>query len=232
MLDPYYVIPAAGASSRYVLAGYTTPKPFLYTESPDFRLKRMMINQVINSVPVFHRDVFVGLPANGARFYDSVDTDHTIPIELTKGHADSVRQILDVIQPGSNRPIIVLDCDMILSMDDIRICADLLRVFKLATAVTVNHDPNAARVDKVPYPELFEEKKPISRYAIVSLRGFQNGQLLHENLRKICGVHPESSLTSAMNRTHGLKFAWELHQPFFDLGTPERAEQAKVEIFE
>jgi NDP-sugar pyrophosphorylase family protein len=154
-----------------------------------------------------------------------------IHIEKTTGQADTIYQTVKNFMPTT--PVIVADCDMILSLEDMVTIRKLLGIYDMVVAVTETFDPNASRVDQVPHPNRFVEKEPISQWGIVGVRAFNKAYLLKDALLttlndcKHRGVEPYISM--AMNYYPGTRYAYVV-RGFQDWGTPERLKESGAEI--
>lgn len=238
MSDLWIVVPAAGKSRRFQEAGYSTYKPLLMIKNRIGETRTMM-SHVLTPVMDYlynpktdertpYKDVIVGLPSDshppctGLQYYQ---------IEKTAGQADTVYQMIQDLPQED--PILILDCDMVLQTEDISRLVDLIKVYDVAIAVTETFDPNASRVDQIPYPTRFVEKEPISNYGIVGARAFRNIGNLKSALRrtieryKVLGQEPYLSV--AINHYPGTKFAHLITQ-YEDWGTPERIKESGAEI--
>lgn len=248
MSKVWIIIPAAGKSQRFIDAGYTKIKPLLELEAPDGK-KDWMMNFVEDSVPKGYTRI-IALPEGlkfsseelgGMTLWECLESTlnmvedrqfekHWIQyIERTKGQADTIYQVTRHLPQDDS--CLILDCDMILKTRDIQQLIDLLQVFDVTIAVTESFDPNASRIDQIPFPRKFVEKEPISQYAIVGARGFRSIDKLGLALEKTldeCG-DKEPYLSMAINNYEGSKFALMITE-FTDLGTPKRIEEAGWKI--
>lgn len=234
MSKPWIVIPAAGESRRFKEAGFSTPKPFLVLEDPS-GMQTEMLRHVLLSLPMpYDSRVIVGTTEPMG------DLPHVV-IPHTRGQADTVYQMVKTL-PSAD-PVLVLDCDMLLRTEDITALLHLLTVYDMVTAVAETFDPNASRVDRVPFPTRFVEKQPISQWGMVSGRGFKKcGELAHALQTELatCAIRvalsqghvisqQEPYLSSAMNLYNGTKYAHVITE-YVDLGTPQRVEEAQWKI--
>lgn len=223
MSDLWVVVPAAGQSRRFREAGYHTPKPLLRIENTD-GLTASMIMHVLSSLPPTGdktRDerILVGLPE---------DVDILVPfypyrlIPKTLGQADTVYQLIQEL-PGEDS-VLVLDCDMILDPLDIEALMHAVELYDVAIAVTTSFDPNASRVDQVPFPTRFVEKEPISQYAIVGARAFKSIDLLRKALKRTIdrykSLGQEPYLSVVINHYPGVKYTHQITK-YTDWGTPQ-----------
>lgn len=229
MSKTWVVIPAAGESRRFKTEGYRLPKPVLLISWQGKILS--MVEHVIASLPSGEFEVVVVLPrgVDGPRSLQrSASVGH---IRLTNGQADTVLQIVRDL-PTKDK-VLVMDCDMILRSEDIFHVHHSLWAFDLTVAVTKTFDPNASRVDRIPHPELFVEKEPISEWGIVGLRGFRDVGCLTQALETTiltCNRHrTEPYLSMAMNYYPGTRYAHQIFD-YQDWGTPERLRQTGAYI--
>jgi hypothetical protein len=216
------LIPAAGSSVRYQKAGYSQPKQTLVIRHN--RVIKTMLAHVEDTVIGF--DIMIGLRADS---YPPKDIrGEIIPIEETKGQSDTLFQMVRFVPDG--RPVLVLDCDMLLEPADILQLDLLLCSWDVAVAVTKTFDPNASRIDTFPYPTWFVEKEPISEYGIVGARAFRSKSKLYTALSKqLSQTMTEPYLSTAINFYDGKKIALEINK-FSDWGTPERLAESGAEI--
>jgi MobA-like NTP transferase domain len=211
------VILAAGQSRRFVEAGYKTPKPFLVIRDQD-GTEGQMVNFVLNTLPPTVT-ALVAVPPD----YTFMERENVrgVHIAHTRGQADTAYQVVRHLP--KDRQVILLDCDMVLRYQDVRDLIALLELFETVTAVTNTFDPNASRVDQVPFPTRWVEKQPISSWGIVGARAFRNAGRLTEALKQVIEEPGEPYLSTAMNyyQSFGQNYAHEIFQ-FQDWGTPER----------
>lgn len=219
------VIPAAGSSRRFWEAGFRNPKQTLVVKFNGFT--RSMLAHVEATVPDY--SIVIGMKAEA--FIPGDIRGVVVPIQETKGQADTILQIVRTL-PVDNQ-VLVLDCDMLLPQGSILKLIDAIQVCDLSVAVTKTFDPNASRVDSIPFPTRFAEKEPISEFGIVSGRAFSNAEMLSEALERTLadcvafGVEPYLSM--AMNHYPGEKFAL-IVRDYVDWGTPERLKESGAEI--
>jgi len=228
MSDPIAVILAAGQSRRFVEAGYSLPKPFLTIQDQDGK-RGQMVDFVVNSLPDTMK-IFIAIPAT--YLYAPQRDVQNVHISRTYGQADTAYQVVSHLP--KDRRVIVLDCDMVLQPRDVKNIIELTRLFETVTAVTPTFDPNASRVDSVPFPTRWAEKEPISSWGIVGARAFRNAGRLTTALRHVLempGAPGEPYLSTAMNHylSFGQNFAYEVSQ-FKDWGTPERIAASGAKI--
>lgn len=229
MSKPYILIPAAGESRRFRESGYDTPKPFLMIKR-DNGLTARMVDHVIAEAP--DGEIIVGVKLG----YDRSMGPHLGSVALvmsSKGQADTVYQMASGLV-RQDAPVMVLDCDMIVPHLDLTKMMELLSVWNAVVAVTKTFDPNASRVNVVPYPTYFAEKEPISAWGIVGARAFKSVRLLRMSL-KITLEHcrredKEPYLSMTLNDLQpGTVFAHQIDN-FVDWGTPERVKASGAEI--
>ncbi len=225
MYNPYILIPAAGESRRFKEAGHKTPKPFLQIQNRKGKVQSM-IEHVLDTVPSTR--IYVGVPEQ-YRYEIQYGGVGIIPIFRTLGQADTVWQMVDRL-PDKDGPLVVLDCDMILQTSDLKIIMSMLGSYAVTVAVTETFDPNASRVDAVPYPTRFVEKQPISSWGIVGARGFHSVRELETCLRiYVSAVAKEPYLSEVMNLYPGKAYAHVIDD-YEDWGTPERIKESGAKI--
>jgi len=229
MSNIWTVIPAAGESRRFKDAGFVTPKPLLTLKSKSGEIG-YMVQHVIADFPAWLRaGVIVALPEG---FPKPIDLqERVVSIEHTTGQADTVYQVVKTLPDDDS--VLVLDCDMILKTKDILTLVEMINVYDVTIAVSETFDPNASRVDSIPFPTRFVEKEPISQWGIVGGRAFKKAGLLTQALKKTLDRcvdrHQEPYLSLAINPYPGSKFAHVITD-YIDLGTPERIKEAGWEI--
>lgn len=223
----WVVIPAAGKSKRFQDAGYMTPKPLLKVKLGG--KTQTMLEHVVDSIPPYMKDIVIAVPAGVDH---PLNTAYKV-IEETVGQADTILQALSDL-PAQDR-VLILDCDMILHTEDLERMVRLLEVYDATIAVTRTFDPNASRVDTIPFPTKFAEKEPISEWGIVGARAFKSiGDLVTAlNYTMVYCDHTgvEPYLSMAINSYPGSKYALEI-MDFYDLGTPERLRESGAQICE
>lgn len=226
MSDLFIVIPAAGRSQRFLKSGYRAPKPLLWVDPKEGAVARM-VSHVVHSAPA--GKAVIGLPR-----------DTIIPKELRKisttiensiGQADTVWQLVRFL-PDDAR-VLVLDCDMVLPSATLEKMVQYLEVMDVVLAVTETFDPNASRVDTIPFPTRFVEKIPISQWGIVGARAFKRADLLTSALEialaNCVDNHEEPYLSMAIQHYPGSKYAHMITE-FQDWGTPERLKESGAQI--
>lgn len=226
------LIPAAGDSVRYREAGYDLPKYALrisFNGTTD-----TMLGHVLRSVPE-EIDVMIGVRRNSPvvlslqrKFYE------TTLVESTSGQADTVRQMLRGV-PAEDSAI-VMDCDTLVLREDMERVIDLLKTWSAVVLVAENRsDRSMSRVDHVPHPTVFVEKKDISQWGMVSVRAFQSAGTLWSVLEQIVEEHREIEtepyLSHALNRYPGVKYAL-VTKSYVDWGVPVKLKLSGATIEE
>ena len=208
----WVVIPAAGKSQRFIDAGYLTPKPLLRLEAPDGKIGPM-IEFIKDTVP------------------KGLEIIEILHLEKTVGQADTVYQGIKDLP--SDDSCLILDCDTLLQTIDIQKLISLLGIYDMSLLVAETFDPNASRVDQIPFPTRFVEKEPISQFGIIGARAFKDIGFLTLALKRTldrCAIRStEPYLSTAINHYPGTKFA-HLITEYVDLGTPQRIKEAGWEI--
>lgn len=229
------LIPAAGESKRFKEEGYDSPKALLYLKSSDGVVKDMLTH-VIDTLPQ-EKDslgwpipITIALSSNQEKWV--VGNSITIKwIDKTIGQADTILQSIKDLKDEDS--ILICDCDMLLKKEDLKQLVWLLLGYDVTIAVSETFDPNASRVDQVPFPKMFVEKEPISQYGIIGARAFRSIGKLKQALKKTLEdcekLNIEPYLSMAINNYVGTKYALLINE-FVDLGTPERIRKAGWEI--
>jgi len=224
----WIVIPAAGESKRFRAEGWLVRKPLIVLKSPEGE-EDFMVNFVKRSIPPTLQHSLV--IAHKENYFPLGPYDYQLHIYKTTGQADTILQVLRELP--RDEEVVILDCDTVLEPADVKIIADFLQVYDVTIAVAETFDPNASRVDSVPFPTRFVEKEPISQWGIIGARGFKNIGLLIEALEKTvaecAAAGIESYLSMAINHYPGRSFAHVITK-YVDLGTPERIKEAGWEI--
>lgn len=226
-MEPLVLVLGAGESKRFRDKGIRIPKPLL---NIDFLGKTAsMLSHVQDGIPE-SLEILTVL----AEGYDPPNDIRggVIHIRPTRGQAETVYRVLSIIK--EDRPVLVHDCDMLLDALDVGALVDWLEKYAMTVAVTETFDPNASRVDKIPYPDVFVEKQPISKWGIVGARGFASSkeiiQCIEIELRKnINTIDYEPYLSEAMNHIPGMALAHQISD-FVDWGTPERIYESGAKI--
>lgn len=176
------VIPMAGEGSRFALAGYPKPKPFL----PLFG--RPMIEQVMQNLA--YDDVHYVLIARRAHLEQEPETvaalearkDVSIHIldELTEGTACTVLAARDLI--AADRPVLIANSDQLVE-GGVGVMLDDALERRLDGSIMVFRDAgdpkwSFARIDKDGMVVEVAEKKPISNLATVGIYYFGSGDAL------------------------------------------------------
>jgi len=224
------IIPAAGQSQRFADVGYSTIKPLLKVQDRN-GLTLSMLAHVRGTLPVEDPYVLTALPAGVERPEDYKGTK-TIVIE-TIGQADTIRQA--IIGLPANDAVLIADCDMVLDPIDIFKMITHSQIAEVVVAVTQTFDPNASRVDQIPFPTRFVEKEPISQWGIVGIRIFNSVRKLEIALdiaiSRAIRHSQEPYLSMAMNDYPGPKYAHVITN-FQDWGTPERLVNSGAKILD
>jgi hypothetical protein len=226
-MDPLVIILAAGESKRFLDKGFKIPKPLLRIEYMGDTMS--MLAHVQSNIPE-GLDILTVL-REGMYPPDDIRGE-VIHIAETRGQAESLYRVISVMR--EDRPILVHDCDMLLDVLDIHKLLDMLDHYPVTVAVTETFDPNASRVDKIPYPDIFVEKQPISQWGIVGARGFASHKELTQCIeielrRNINTVDYEPYLSEAMNHFGGQPYALQITD-YVDWGTPERILESGARI--
>lgn len=226
----YVIILAAGESKRFKEKGYTQCKPLLPITYAGATLS--MLSWVILTLGEIREpfNLLIAYPANLPLPVIELAQSSYVLIRETRGQADSLRQALAYVPENSR--VLVLDCDMVLKRSDIQTLLDLLQTSDISIAVTETFDPNASRVDTVPFPTRFVEKEAISQWGIVGARAFKNSTLLIEALDEVLylgNLHVEPYLSTAINYYPGTKVA-HIVSDYLDWGTPDRLENTGARI--
>lgn len=225
MSEFFVIIPAAGESRRYRDLGHPY-KPVIWIRTKE-GVDASMLSHVEDTAPA--GVLMVALPRGVKTPQDS--RGHVVSIAKTSGQADTIYQM--VRRLPENARVLILDCDMILERRDIETLVRMLDIFDVTVAVTKTFDPNASRVDCVPYPMKFVEKQPISEWGIVGARAFKSAGVLSSALEEtiaICDkLKIEPYLSMAMDKYVGTKYA-HIIKKYMDWGTPERLKNSGAEI--
>jgi NDP-sugar pyrophosphorylase family protein len=233
MSELWVVVPAAGDSRRFKDAGYDIPKPLLKVKSKLGIIRYMMEHALVPTLFLDgHREgPIVGLPWDSNPPATGLNYRR---IGKTLGQADTVLQLIKNLPEDDH--VLVLDCDMVLQQKDIEMLVALITVgneYDVAIAVTKTFDPNASRVDSIPWPTRFVEKEPISEYGIVGARAFKDIGTLRYALEKTLTLYKnigkEPYLSVAINHYPGTKYA-HLISEYTDWGTPQRIKESGAEI--
>lgn len=229
------VIPAAGESRRFKDEGFDEPKPLLTIKHKE-RTKRM-IEWVFDSLPSAIDGVLVGYEDKLHTYPLTVSGPVAlkIPIENSKGQADTIQQMVGWVC-GTQKyddVCLVLNCDVIFTSIDLgRILTAMHSGFDMVIGVQRTHNEAMSFIDTYPVPKLFVEKKPISNWGMSGAWAFRSSvKLLRalQSLKREDGVEPY--LSQALNYYQGSRYALELNPDnILDWGTPAAVRASGAEI--
>lgn len=231
MLNLTVVVLAVGESKRFKDEGYEILKQFLTVEYNG--VKCSMLEHVNRTIPPFANKLFV-VPNYTRPPEDlQITSQEWVSIMQSGGQAESAINSLKYVPQGHS--VMFLDCDMLLGRDDLTFMLKALFLYDSVIAVQKTFDPNASRVDKVPFPTAFAEKEPISEWGIVSARGFKDYDKLimslHHGIVEDHKAGREPYLTGTLMAYPGIIYAHELFQPIVDWGTPDRVRLSGAQIW-
>lgn len=173
------IIPAAGQGSRFVDAGYKTPKPYIDV------LGRPMISHVIDNVSTSNANIFLLLRKDhmeqekGITAALSSEGNKIIEVDkLTEGTACTVLLAKSEIDNGS--PMMIVNSDQYVNFTVQNFVDDCI-TRDLDGSILVFKDPSKdtkwsfAKLDEHGYVTEVAEKKPISELATVGIYLFRRG---------------------------------------------------------
>lgn len=208
------LIPAAGESRRFREAGFSLPKPFLPVEWGG--VVKTMLEHVVDCVPPEYEIVV------GVRVPRRLNRGVAVAVRDTGGQADTVRQMLGHVDAAD--AVMTMDCDTLVPFNVAEFAATL-STYRAAVCVADIGHADMSRVDCVPNPSVFVERGAISRWGVVSVRGFDSAGVLSEVLEEVVEEHARSGtepyLSHALNRYPGVKYAHVINT-FHDWGTPDK----------
>lgn len=236
----WVLIPAAGRSERFAVAGWKTPKPRLMVDHRLLRSNRSMLEHVLDTIPSPEWPRLAALPSDEGQAGLMVRNQrlHIMEVKKTRGQADTIRQMLRWI-PASQldeTAVVVLNCDVVFL--DPRLIADLVeqveRGFVASILVTESKNPAMSYAYPYPVPQKFVEKQVTGRHAMVGGWAFASGLRLLQALDwACCQDSGEPYLSHALGRIVGPKISRLVPQDMWlDLGTPDAAGAAKASLRE
>lgn len=172
------VIPMAGAGSRFKLAGYELPKPFIEFDG------KMMIEHVLSSFKLIDANFILVLQekflseqnAQLEKLKSKYTLDFVTVPKLTMGAAITALSAHKMI--NSQYDIIFADSDNIFNQEDIKNFISYARNKNLSGALlTINSDKpcySFASIDENGYLIETKEKEVISNHAITGVYYFKN----------------------------------------------------------
>lgn len=212
------LIPAAGASARFVAAGYTIPKPFLLLSDG-----RSMLEAVGALAPAYSK-VLVALPgeATAPPWCSSI-----IPVyRITKGQAETVAIMAALIPEDAE--VLVINCDQVTDFPMEEFIFQCKATDAVAGVLTIPGNNNPAYSYVCGWPRVTEarEKDPFSEYAVAGFYWFRTAGTLLAAIR--CEEPSSASeryLTPALNwiTTTNVKLPAGYHVTSW--GTPEEYER-------
>ncbi len=225
------IILAAGQSKRFQQAGYKTPKPFLKVEWNG--TTAMMIDHVINTIPLELEDVDIALPPGWSKhcskelaFRPGYVFKYDV-IENSKGPAETAYQILTHLEISES--CLFLDTDILNSTND------LLKLTKLnhcGVLVRRSANPAYSYVDQLGRFEHIKEKERISEYAVQGayyVPQFILQKFIME-LRITISAMNEPFLSHVFDRMTIEKYAVPTTYIPVDWGTPQDIEMSGAHI--
>lgn len=175
------VIPMAGAGSRFSLAGYQKPKPFI-----DVNGKPMIVHVLENLAYPHARYILIARKEHmdaEAALVQQIERDFNatfIPIEkLTEGTACTVLYARRYI--NNEQPLLIANSDQIVDMQIADFIDDCYRREldgSILTFVDEKRDPkwSFAKLNERQLVMEVQEKKPISEYATVGIYFYRQGR--------------------------------------------------------
>jgi CTP:molybdopterin cytidylyltransferase MocA len=219
------VIPAAGISARFGVGVTKAALPVGWRGAV-----RPMLHHVLSHLPQDFRVVIGTTRSQMPVFENLVATRPAPPTvdvvsvgEATNGQADTIHRILEFVDPMSS--CIVVNCDNVF-MVDLRILTMTLDLHEAAMFVHQSNNPACSYVNQIPNPTRFEEKIPISEWALSGAWAFRSSRHLQDilwgHLRQGERTNGEFYLSTALNRMGGSKLAIAIgRDQVLDWGTPE-----------
>ena len=175
------VIPMAGGGSRFVDAGFETPKPFVDVNGTP------MIERILENLSIPEsRFILIMQPGHLDDFGEYLDQlQGKYPIEIalvdgmTEGAACSVLHARALI--NHDRPLIIANSDQIVDIDVglfVRDCLDRSLDGSILTFVDPERNPkwSFAQIDDAGIVTRVKEKEAISEYATVGMYFFLEGR--------------------------------------------------------
>jgi len=186
-------------------------------------VNRTMLGHVLRCLPE-SVDVLVGVKQIFPNHYDVVAADNTMVVKETTGQADTVRQMLSNV--NDDNMVMVMDCDTLVLREDVMQIPLYLETWSAVVLVAENrNDRSMSRVDHIPHPTVFVEKKDISQWGMVSVRAFHSAGLLRSTLEQVVAEHREIGtepyLSHVLNRYPGTKYAL-VTKKYTDWGVPAK----------
>lgn len=216
----WILIPAAGESQRFRAEGLLTPKPLLRVRHEGRECT--MLAHVVSRVPrEFQVVVALRDPPISSRDWRG----RVAVVGETSGQAETVLRALREIPDEDG--VTTMDCDTLMEQDDVHeLCALVGSEYSAAVAVAYDTaDQQMSRVDYVPVPTLFVEKRSISPWGMISARSFSSAGVLREVLEEVvleyASAGREPYLSEALNRYPGKKIAHVVTR-WTDWGTPAK----------
>ena len=234
------VIPMAGAGSRFEIAGYDVPKPFIMFQN------KMMIEHVLTSFENINPNIVLVLQEKFlteqkqqiSKLMNNYSLDFITVPKLTMGAAITALASHKKINPDYD--IIFADCDNIFNPDDISDFLTYTRKNNLDGALlTFNSNKpcfSYAKTDTNGYLIQTKEKEVISNHAISGIYYFKTLELFKD---AVIDLIVESDLTKgefylSNVYNHLLKFTTKIgiyDIPKFDcVGTPEQLNNYMKEL--
>lgn len=216
---PLILIPAAGNSKRFLDAGITKPKgliKFSYKGGP-------LINMIANVLGSYNnRSFFIG--TNRHEFLDEFDERDIIQVGNTKGQADTVAKMCEILL--RDQPIIIMNCDsgILYPLD---VFYNQVKDFDAGLLVFDGGGNTAfSYINKFPLFDNVAEKQAISSLAVSGVYYFKSYKVLSNLIQKQLqfGISHagEYYLSGTLGYLEGTKLAVMMQKDqLLNWGTPE-----------
>jgi NDP-sugar pyrophosphorylase family protein len=229
MTEIQIVIPMAGLGTRFINAGYKTPKPFIEV------LGEPMINMIIKNFKSYNHKIkffLIALKEHSSKIDNTNNLYTIIEVDnITEGQACSVLLARNYL--NLDNPILIANCDQYLewNFDDFIKFANendidgLISTFKNNDFSTPKWSYVSLNADK--YIQTVAEKEAISNYACTGIYYWKKSsdyikyaeQMIYKNIR----INNEFYVSNVYNEAidDGKKFKILECTKFWGLGTPE-----------
>lgn len=218
------ILPIAGSGSRFIKAGYTTPKPFIPVKG------MTMVERCIANLPKADKTVVIHLAEHepyALRLLSPIDLV-SIP-RVTAGEACTVWEACDIVRPDSE--LIVADCDQWLDWSPEHFI-QYVRSTNCVGAMTIFHGLRShwsfVHLSPEMWVESVVEKVPISDHAVAGVRYFRNAGRAFEAIGRMIneptvGEYYLGSVFNDLIQRRDKILAYPVPR-VYSLGTPEELE--------
>lgn len=178
-----------------------------------------------------HIDLVVGCPPGYI-----APSGAAVPIEETRGQADTIYQLCRYGRTNDDGPVLVINSDVLVSHLDMLALLSHTSLHAMVTLVHESTNPALSYINKYPQPTKYAEKQIVSKYGMTGVWAFASrGQLMRvlgEYLLSKESHGREPYLSHVLHEFYPAYAVLRDRSTFIDLGTPEAVVAAGYKIHE